>query len=335
MRIELQCTIILRRLGVPGQQPPADEDEVSSNWIAVIGHRQFWPVAALNEVTSERTTSTDKKRTLTILPPASERGDEVWSHDYGDPRLPEIRITMWVLLIVCLVWACIHWWLRAFPSTVSSPRCVHILCRSLGGSTPALIVLAGLLLASLAVVVAADRVFCVFDDFRSALAGVVDGAALVQRGGDPPILFAGWFCAVLLVSFLSVRRNCRRTPLGVLGQPGLNAGPRARAFVAAVVGWIGVLCLYLYRIAGLTGVNATPTYWRCVNLASGVSPLLPQLFLAVVLYAWFWCRLRGLAHHDRPISPSQDDLPLLPVVPGIAGTPKMPMFQSRRSSKRS
>jgi hypothetical protein len=46
-------------------------------------------------------------------------------------------------------------------------------------------------------------------------------------------------------------------------------------------------------------------YWRSMNLASGVSPIVPFLSLALGLYVWFWYALHGLALFgpDRPCLP--------------------------------
>jgi hypothetical protein len=79
----------------------------------------------------------------------------------------------------------------------------------------------------------------------------------------------------------------------------------------------------------LTPGTAIPAYWRSVNLASGISPLLPQLLLIVGAYLWVWCNLRGVAHFgdDRPLLPKKDDLPI------HEGKPRMPMFSWEGAGK--
>lgn len=64
--------------------------------------------------------------------------------------------------------------------------------------------------------------------------------------------------------------------------------------------------------------NRIPTYWRSMNLSSGVSPITPFLWLFIGLYIWFWCSLHGLALFgiDRPRLPSRLNLKLREL-PGI------------------
>jgi hypothetical protein len=61
---------------------------------------------------------------------------------------------------------------------------------------------------------------------------------------------------------------------------------------------------------GLNEANRIPTYWRSMNLASGVSPVAPLLALTVGLYSWLWCSLHGLAllADDRPRLPPKAQL---------------------------
>ena len=81
-------------------------------------------------------------------------------------------------------------------------------------------------------------------------------------------------------------------------------------------------------VTHLTRQNAIPAFWRSVNLSSGVSPLLPQVFLIMGAYLWFWCNLRGVAHFgdDRPLLPTLDDLPR------ALNIPMMPMFSQEEAA---
>jgi hypothetical protein len=60
----------------------------------------------------------------------------------------------------------------------------------------------------------------------------------------------------------------------------------------------------------LTEINRIPTYWRAINLTTGVSPLVPLVALIAGLYCWFWFSLQGLAlfGEDRPRLPKADSL---------------------------
>jgi hypothetical protein len=76
--------------------------------------------------------------------------------------------------------------------------------------------------------------------------------------------------------------------------------------VAAVLAWIFYSTLVAHTIAA----NRVFSYWRSVNLFTGVSPLMPLLLLIVGMYGWFWYTLTGLAlfNQDRPLLPSTKDL---------------------------
>ena len=63
----------------------------------------------------------------------------------------------------------------------------------------------------------------------------------------------------------------------------------------------------------LNDTNRIPTYWRAINLTSGVSPLVPLASLIAGLYGWFWYSLQGLAlfAEDRPRLPAADALTVI------------------------
>ena len=74
------------------------------------------------------------------------------------------------------------------------------------------------------------------------------------------------------------------------------------------------LMLYWFLDLSLDGAlndtNRIPTYWRAINLTTGVSPLVPLISLIAGLYGWFWYALQGLAlfGEDRPQLPGADSL---------------------------
>ena len=80
------------------------------------------------------------------------------------------------------------------------------------------------------------------------------------------------------------------------------------AFLFAVAAFYGTFVHPLESVLTLDG--RVPTYWRAMNLTSGVSPIIPFLSLLVGLYAWFWYSLHGLALFgvDRPRLPSISNL---------------------------
>jgi hypothetical protein len=75
---------------------------------------------------------------------------------------------------------------------------------------------------------------------------------------------------------------------------------------------IAIFCLFFILPVEqiLTVANRVPTYWRAMNITTGVSPMVPFLSLFAGIYAWFWCSLHGLALFgiDRPVLPSMSSL---------------------------
>jgi hypothetical protein len=68
--------------------------------------------------------------------------------------------------------------------------------------------------------------------------------------------------------------------------------------------------LNFFLDGALNDANRIPTYWRAINLTTGVSPLVPLVFLIAGLYGWFWYGLQGLAlfGQDRPQLPAAESL---------------------------
>jgi hypothetical protein len=72
-------------------------------------------------------------------------------------------------------------------------------------------------------------------------------------------------------------------------------------------------CLDFSLDGSLNDANRIPTYWRAINLTTGVSPLVPLVALIAGLYGWFWYSLQGLALFGemRPQLPKADSLQIL------------------------
>ncbi len=73
-------------------------------------------------------------------------------------------------------------------------------------------------------------------------------------------------------------------------------------------------CLDFSLDGALNTTNRFPTYWRAINLTTGVSPLVPLAALIAGLYGWFWFALQGLAlfGDDRPQLPDIKNLKIVP-----------------------
>jgi hypothetical protein len=73
-------------------------------------------------------------------------------------------------------------------------------------------------------------------------------------------------------------------------------------------------CVAFWFDGALNDANRIPTYWRAINLTTGLSPLVPLVSLIAGLYGWFWYALQGLAFfgEDRPRLPKSDSLIVSP-----------------------
>lgn len=302
------------------------QNDLPATWLTVIGHRRFWPVAALNEYTlrDDKESGAGEKHTAsevehpTILPPPLERGDGL-PFDCGDAQLPLFPTVMWVVLVACVLWAAVHFWFCAFPSIVRKPHARAYFAPLSQWEHPVLIAFGSLLMANLAVTVAGAS------GWFSWRGGSISYEWLPGEWLSTGTALSCWIGVVLSASLSGVLMNYRLVPLA--------ASPvskrdiflrRAFALVMGTAFFALVLWTHLYLARGLTHANAIPTYWRNVNLLSGVSGLLPQLLPLAAIYVWFWCRLRSLAHRgeDRPLLPLENDLP-----------PQMPAFSREAAAE--
>ena len=278
-----------------GEQRPA-------TWLSVIGHHQFWPVAAIH----------DQAQNSIVHPlPTSGRGDKPAPTD--DERHP-LRITteLIILLIACSVWSGLHfvWCSRGsiapFPSSFQLAHFAPLPAKQ----HPALIAFGSFMPAAVAVL-------------ASSTSGLFDWSLNGWRG----ILLSIWVISILLLSFFACRNNFRLP--GVSGKP--SAAWQQRVAVFALVALVFFAWLHYGIVHELIRANSTPAYWRSVHLLSGVSPLLPQLVLIAGMYLWFWFCLRGLAlfGEDRPLLPKLNSLPIDPAM----GRSVMPMFSRENGAE--
>jgi hypothetical protein len=285
------------------QRPPT--------WLAVIGHREFWPLAVMNGSTQKA------GNVLSKLRPSSERGDGPPLKD-GETNPLRLPITMWMFLIACLLWSVLHGFFCWKGSIMGSPRARAYFAPLPRWQHPALIALGSLLIAMLMVVVA----------FSCGLfwwpAGVYPFQDL-----STGILLGGSVMLTIALSLLACGENYKLPPLRASTSPKRRSARWHRhAALTAAVCLAAFVAIHAILISGLARENAIPVFWRSLNLSSGVSPLLPQFLLIAGAYLWFWCNLRGLAHFgdDRPLLPSLDDLPSLVDLQDDRHTPLMPMF---------
>jgi hypothetical protein len=268
-----------------------DEDQRPATWLTVIGHRQFWPLAVLNS----HTLPSSKQESI-LLPAYQLKGLPIAIAGDAKP-MQQLPIEFLVLIILCLFWALLHstWNARGSISPVPSrfrlayfapiPRWQHSVLVAFGSAV----------VASVAVILA-------------GMSGLVSG----------DLGYWGWVLgpfplAVFVLACLACVKNYRLPPIT---NDCFTAQDSAACRRAALRGFTIFLVLFvLLRLVLallLTQANRIPAHWRNVHIFSGVSPLLPQLFLAVGLYCWFWFCLRGLAlfGDDRPLLPREVELKL-------------------------
>ncbi len=117
-------------------------------------------------------------------------------------------------------------------------------------------------------------------------------------------------------SLFTVRKYLRQHPVALL----ILAG----ALYLLAVFSFGFM-LHYFLTGRLGDANRVFTFWRSVNLLTGVSPMNPFLLLIAGMYAWFWYTLSGLAlfNLDRPQLPGADQL-----------DGRLPMFSRERAGKK-
>ncbi len=267
------------------------EDSRPSTWLTVIGHRQFWPLAVLNSNTLPSLNTTAKSITELLAEPGLDARP-------GPLTLPTMT---WFLIIAFVAWSVIHAYYCANGCIKGLPRGLAYFAPIPNWQHPALIALGSALIALLAITLAS----------ASGLLSWLVGKGLYQLGTGAPL--AALLLMSLVLAALAVTRNYDLTKAWEFGSRASAKEWQRRAWRTALV-CLAVCALgHVVLVIGLTRANRFPAYWRSINLLSGVSPLLPQLFFIAGGYLWFWCTLRGLAHfgEDRPVLPSRGDLPPL------------------------
>lgn len=267
------------------------EDRRPATWVTVVGHRQFWPLAVLNEHTTEENGKPYGPPGGSLLKPeAGESGS-------GQGRLG-LPGEMSALVAFCVLLSLWHLYCCAKGSIIRPPRLRAYFAPIPRVQHTSLIFVGSLLLGHLGITLWFVVVFGLKMLSHATVVGLALGMA-----------------AILVFAFGGCVTNYRLPVVAGDVKPGvLERIHRWRRLL--LVAWIptaAVLALlrYFYLSQNLTMANQLPTYWRNVFLRSGVSAVLPQVLLILGLYAWFWFNLHGLAlfGDDRPVLPKVDDLP--------------------------
>ena len=298
------------KVRIANYAPPAfasgggsSDNELPATWLTVIGHRQFWPVAVLNSNTLEGS------KAISILQPLSEPAGKPGAPSAGANPMELLPIEFWILLVVFLFWSLLHelWCLNGSVSPRPAPFRLAYFAPVPRWQQPVLIGFGSLLVAGGAVVVAASS-------------GLLD-----WKLGSWNAVVAAFLVIVLLQAYFGCAGNYRLpamtdprfTELKARDCRRISGGVSALCFVAFVL--IHVVIVYQLQRS-----NGIPAFWRSVHLLSGVSPLLPQLFLFGGMYCWFWFSLRGLSlfGDDRPLLPGKGEL----ILRNEKQSHRMPMF---------
>ena len=281
----------------------ADEDKRPATWLTVIGHRQFWPVAVLNAQTLPG------EKMNSILQTSSERSRDP-HHSLisiaGDPHpLHPLPVDFRGLLILGSIWGLLHflWCWRGSISPVPSPFRLAYFAPVPRWQYAALIGFGTAVIASTAVLLASTS------------------GLLRWQLGENNVWVSAVVVWIILLAGIGCALNYRMPPMVNDRFTEADARLSKLAAAGAAVLFVCAYCAYHWMLlVNLTVANRIPLFWRSIHLLSGVSPLLPQLMLAVGFYGWFWLCLRGLSlfGDDRPQLPSVAELPKMNGKPVMA-----------------
>jgi len=293
-------------------QIPGDQNNRPLTWLSVLGNDGFWPVAALDDPTDPP--SPDKTATKVcpsiaffhtvmyiFLAPFPNSSSTSPFTRKKEVRWPFIPLSLKITIILLLLWSVFHAWCCMSPSITVKPDHRAYFVRSTNFAHTALVVF-GSSLVSIAFTV---------------LAGGYGWMSDVGGPHNNPILFGilpviVWFTGLVAVAAnswieSSIAAGLRQRPSSL------------RRFLKAT--WRGTLAytlftfvfyaLYVRYLDNSLGTQIrVPTYIRSMNLTTGVSPVVPMIFLVCGMYGWFWCSLRGAAglSSGRPRLPLERDL---------------------------
>jgi hypothetical protein len=317
-------------------------------WLSVLGRNDFWPVAALNEGSipmdpGKRNLSIGDfvgRFFYALRGAARSLGRMLLAPVFGKTAFgdqwqpwPDMPISMRIALAMVFVWAIFHLACCSHPSVMDKPsHRAYFVCFDGGrGTHHALLIIGSIALSSTGTVLGW-------------------GYGAMSPDGAPVATAWIWLSMVPLLWFISgisLTSNIWRQHGVRRNETGDNAAKATRknhqlvktlqrveratvksfkdfphsfrrkwpflwcpllAYAAGVVGFY--FLLYFCTENVLVAANRIPTYWRDMNLTSGVSPLIPLLAPAVGLYMWFWFSLQGLSFFgpDHPLLPSEDSL---------------------------
>ena len=261
-------------------------------WLSVITNHGSWPLAAINDQTLRKPDPNHRDE------PSAPQTAKASEYE-GQP----IPLSMKLFLVALLGFSLFHAWCCHRPSLTARPAFrAHFATDN--AYHRELIFAGSLLIAQLAL-----------------FAGWGNGI-FAWKESPPPSLWLIRFLVLFIwictgFSFLTNVRATQRLsgskPTPIKGSQS-DERFRNHLIILGILFGLSIVLSYTAWVfpidSELILANRVPAYWRSMNLASGVSPLVPFLLLISGLYIWFWYALHGLALFgpDRPRLPLREQL---------------------------
>src|SRR5882672_1194762 len=266
-----------------------------ATWLSVIGTNRFWPMASLTNDTPNAA-EVDQSKT--------ERGYDRDKEPGGRPTIP---VGMKVFLLVLMGFSFFHAWCCWSGSYTAKPAFrAHF--ASNGKWRHTLLVFCGSCCVAFMAIVAGWGCGV----FAAPVAGL--------ENSWRELYWVRFICVMAALAILLHNRTAYRLAEDCSGGSGWPRMSRVGYMIRSLVlsGFFLVVIHLFYRHFVvfnedvLLTENRVLTYWRAMNLASGVSPMVPILLFFAGLYLSFWFTLHGLALFgpDRPCLPAKGKLTL-------------------------
>jgi len=283
---------------LPGSNPsdpPSYKSTHAPTWLTVVGRDGFWPVAVLNDATTPKDLPKDNAPPLLNPPPSSMvqlAPDPTMQPD--DPRPPSLPLA-WQVCAICALLLVLYQAYGIFPFKKIPSSGIFSVFRP--GSAPSQHILLGISCV-LAVVILLDTasVFIPLfgkDHFPSAGGGWQVGLDTIS----PWLAVVALFC-FLLMRTVSVEFKNQVASLCIF------------MFLTLLLGFTKIV---LQTVVSQNTAAGIPLFYRMAHITSGVSPLLPVIFLSIGFYLWIWQAMAGnlLLCDGRPFLPWLSGLPAL------------------------
>lgn len=284
-----------------------------ATWISVLGRGNFYPLSVLTKTAAghlQETKHTDEPP-LPVVNAPSDKPTDLFATSASMFSFP---LSMKICLLSILAFACFQVWCCWCASFTAKPAFrAHFAATTRWfpydeWRHPTLITIASAIIAFLALVSAWG-------------CGAFGGNALSLAHRGSLWIFLLLALAASLGSILANQQAIHRLETFAPGRSGLRSyftlDWKSRPLLGSFIGFgvataVFIIAVILEFESALDFENRLPTYWRSMNLNSGVSPVVPFLILFAGLYMWFWYSLHGLALFglERPQLPSENSLRL-------------------------